>query len=78
MTTLQELEDLRRYTTDPQTLDELSRRILDLRETLDREPYIFDRRFLFRLLSMGHSQFAESGASAFVLRTQAESAAREA
>jgi len=59
MATLQELEDLRRYTTDPQTLNELNRRILDLREVLGREPYIFDRRFLFRLLSMGHSQFAE-------------------
>ena len=23
------------------------------------EPYVFDRRFLFRVLSMGHSQFAE-------------------
>ena len=59
MATLQELEDLRRYTSDPQTLNELNRRILDLREALGREPYIFDRRFLFRLLSMGHSQFAE-------------------
>ncbi|NTU62931.1 MAG: acyltransferase domain-containing protein, partial [Chloroflexi bacterium] len=59
MATLQELEDLRRYTTDPQTLNELNRRILDLREVLGHEPYVFDRRFLFRLLSMGHSQFAE-------------------
>ncbi|MFO0592926.1 MAG: SDR family NAD(P)-dependent oxidoreductase [Polyangiaceae bacterium] len=33
------------------------------RETLEaqeaREPYVFDRRFLFRILAMGHSQFAE-------------------
>ncbi len=59
MATLQELEDLRRYTSDPQTLAELNRRILDLREALSREPYVFDRHFLFRVLSMGHSQFAE-------------------
>ena len=26
---------------------------------LEKEPYTFDRRFLFRVLSMGHSQFAE-------------------
>ena len=26
---------------------------------LEREPYEFDRRFLFRILAMGHSQFAE-------------------
>ena len=26
---------------------------------IEKEPYIFDRRFLFRVLSMGHSQFAE-------------------
>ena len=24
-----------------------------------REPFNFDRRFLFRILAMGHSQFAE-------------------
>jgi malonyl CoA-acyl carrier protein transacylase len=53
------LEDLRRYTTDPATLNELNRRIGDLRETLEREPYEFDRRFIFRILAMGHSQFAE-------------------
>ena len=26
---------------------------------IDKEPFVFDRRFLFRILSMGHSQFAE-------------------
>ena len=26
---------------------------------LENEPYEFDRRFLFRVLSMGHSQLAE-------------------
>ncbi|MEI2690905.1 MAG: beta-ketoacyl synthase N-terminal-like domain-containing protein [Anaerolineae bacterium] len=53
------LEDLRGYTSDMQTLQELSRRIGDLREQMEREPYNFDRRFIFRILSMGHSQFAE-------------------
>ena len=53
------LEDLRRYTTDTATLQEIGRRIADLRETLEREPYEFDRRFIFRILAMGHSQFAE-------------------
>ena len=56
---LETLEDLRNYTTDGATLSELSRRITELRDTLEREPYVFDRRFLFRILSMGHSQFAQ-------------------
>ena len=38
---------------------EMARRIDDLRAGLEREPYTFDRRFLFHVLSMGHSQFAE-------------------
>ena len=38
---------------------EMARRIDDLRTELEREPYNFDRRFLFHILSMGHSQFAE-------------------
>lgn len=38
---------------------ELDRRIGELRGILEKEPYVFDRRFLFRTLSMGHSQFAE-------------------
>ncbi|HET9221190.1 MAG TPA: beta-ketoacyl synthase N-terminal-like domain-containing protein, partial [Roseiflexaceae bacterium] len=53
------LEDLRRYTQDPAMLSEIDRRIGALRDELEREPYAFDRRFLFRVLSMGHSQFAE-------------------
>jgi acyl transferase domain-containing protein len=53
------LEDLRSYTSDMQTLQEINRRIGDLREQMEREPYQFDRRFIFRILSMGHSQFAE-------------------
>jgi len=38
---------------------EMARRIDDLRAEIEREPYAFDRRFLFHILSMGHSQFAE-------------------
>ena len=28
-----------------------------LREQLEQAPYHFDRRFIFRILAMGHSQF---------------------
>jgi acyl transferase domain-containing protein/NAD(P)-dependent dehydrogenase (short-subunit alcohol dehydrogenase family) len=38
---------------------EINRRIEALRAAIDKEPYVFDRRYLFRVLSMGHSQFAE-------------------
>lgn len=56
---LRMLTDLRRYATEPETLREIGRREAELRDALEREPYEFDRRFLFRVLSMGHSQFAE-------------------
>ncbi len=58
-TQLASLEDLRRHTQDQGTLREIQRRSAELGEALAREPYAFDRRFLFRVLSMGHSQFAE-------------------
>src|SRR5579885_823962 len=38
---------------------EIGRRIGELRAAIEKEPYTFDRRFMFRVLSMGHSQFAE-------------------
>ena len=38
---------------------EVDRRIDELRDAVEKKPYVFDRRFLFRTLSMGHSQFAE-------------------
>ena len=38
---------------------QVARRIDELRAALEKEPYVFDRRFLLRVLSMGHSQFAE-------------------
>ncbi|MBE1495760.1 acyl transferase domain-containing protein/acyl carrier protein [Amycolatopsis lexingtonensis] len=38
---------------------DLDRRIGELDAAIAAEPFEFDRRFLFRVLSMGHSQFAE-------------------
>jgi len=40
-------------------IQELDRRIAEVRADIARNPYIFERRFLFKTLSMGHSQFAE-------------------
>jgi acyl transferase domain-containing protein/NAD(P)-dependent dehydrogenase (short-subunit alcohol dehydrogenase family)/acyl carrier protein len=40
-------------------LQDLQRRISELRLAIEQDPFVFDRRFLFRVLSMGHSQFAE-------------------
>ena len=45
--------------TDAVVLAEVERRIEDVKRQLEEEPYALDRRFLFRMLSMGHSQFAE-------------------
>ena len=61
---LASLESLRQRLVDldgPDSLAvaEVDRRIHDLHHALETEPYQFDRRFLFRILSMGHSQFAE-------------------
>ena len=40
-------------------LQEVDRRIQELDHLIAAEPFVFDRRFLFRVLAMGHSQFAE-------------------
>ncbi|PDW04854.1 type I polyketide synthase [Candidatus Viridilinea mediisalina] len=56
---LEELEALRAEVRDEQTLVALSRRIVALRDELAEQPYEFDRRFIFRILAMGHSQMAE-------------------
>jgi acyl transferase domain-containing protein/acyl carrier protein len=57
------LEDIRarlvNADSQPALRQELERRITDLRDSIERAPYHFDRRFMFRILSMGHSQFAE-------------------
>ncbi|MDM7995676.1 MAG: SDR family NAD(P)-dependent oxidoreductase [Acidobacteriota bacterium] len=39
--------------------EEIERRMAVLRQEIEQNVYHFDRRFLFRVLSMGHSQFAE-------------------
>ena len=59
---LNELKDLRaRISMEGQEdlAQEIDRRIAELQDAIEREPYVFDRRFLFHVLSMGHSQFAE-------------------
>ena len=40
-------------------VQDLNRHIAGLEAALEQNPYVFDRRFLLRVLSMGHSQFAE-------------------
>ncbi len=40
-------------------VQEIKRRIDELQAVIHKEPYVFNRRFLLRVLSMGHSQFAE-------------------
>jgi acyl transferase domain-containing protein/acyl carrier protein len=57
---LAELEALKAgAAASPETLRQLDERIAAVRAELAAEPYTFDRRFLFRVLAMGHSQFAE-------------------
>jgi acyl transferase domain-containing protein/acyl carrier protein len=53
------LEELRAESREGAMVAEFDRRIAAIREALARAPYRLDRRFLFRMLSMGHSQFAE-------------------
>jgi acyl transferase domain-containing protein/NAD(P)-dependent dehydrogenase (short-subunit alcohol dehydrogenase family) len=54
------LEELRLRAAGANGLgEEIGRRIDELRAALEAEPYLFDRRFLLRVLPMGHSQFAE-------------------
>ncbi|MBZ5720171.1 MAG: SDR family oxidoreductase [Acidobacteriia bacterium] len=40
-------------------VQEIDRRINEVRLAIEKEPYVFERRFLLRTLAMGHSQFAE-------------------
>jgi 3-oxoacyl-(acyl-carrier-protein) synthase len=53
------LEELQGRTSDASALGEIGRQLAQVDEELQREPYAFDRRFLLRILPMGHSQFAE-------------------
>jgi acyl transferase domain-containing protein/NAD(P)-dependent dehydrogenase (short-subunit alcohol dehydrogenase family)/acyl carrier protein len=57
---LADLESLRsRANGDDALGGELDRRIAELSDEIEQNPFAFDRLFLFRCLSMGHSQFAE-------------------
>ncbi len=61
---LEGLESLREWLTHQGNgsggaIDEVDRRIAELKGLVGETEYHFDRRFLFRVLSMGHSQFAE-------------------
>jgi len=53
------LESLRERAGSGPLAAELEHRMHELRAQIDAHPFEFDRRFLFRILSMGHSQFAE-------------------
>ena len=55
---LKELESLRVLASGA-AADEIDRRIAALKKEIEEKAYQFDRRFLFQVLSMGHSQFAE-------------------
>ncbi len=61
---LEGLESLREWLTHQGNgsggaIDEIDRRIAELKGLVGKTEYHFDRRFLFRILAMGHSQFAE-------------------
>ncbi len=57
---LERLLERARGTGAPEALlADIRREADDVREAIEKHPYAFDRRFLFRVLSMGHSQFAE-------------------
>ena len=59
---LSTLEDLRKSmdaASDATILQKLDSQIASLKAAIAQQPYAFDRRFLFRTLPMGHSQFAE-------------------
>ena len=55
------IEDMQSRVTYPHSAlaQELERRREELRRTIDADPYSLDRRFILRVLPMGHSQFAE-------------------
>jgi 3-oxoacyl-(acyl-carrier-protein) synthase len=56
---LEELCSLRERVSDAAVHAQLDARIAELQADIDAHPYHFDRRFLFQVLNMGHSQFAE-------------------
>ncbi|MGZ4812810.1 MAG: type I polyketide synthase, partial [Terriglobales bacterium] len=60
LATLESLQARAAETNGHSTLGrEIDRHAAELRAAIEKEPYVFDRRYLFRVLPMGHSQFAE-------------------
>ena len=58
----QQLENLRPHfihNGHGEIAQEIERRIAELTAEIEHDPYVYDRRFLFRVLPMGHSQLAE-------------------
>ena len=43
----------------PRLGQEMDRRMDELRAAIDKDRMYFDRRFVFRIMSMAHAQFAE-------------------
>ncbi|MFA9565138.1 MAG: beta-ketoacyl synthase N-terminal-like domain-containing protein, partial [Acidimicrobiales bacterium] len=57
---LHDLEHLReRVNDDDPVVPELDHMIHEVRADIEQNTYAYDRRFIFKVLSMGHSQFAE-------------------
>ncbi len=58
---LEDLQSLKQRLTgaDSGVAAEIRHRIHELEAELERNPYVFDRKFLFKAVSMGHAQFAE-------------------
>ena len=57
---LHDLEHLReRVSDDDPVIPELDHMVHEVRADIEQHPYQYDRRFIFKVLSMGHSQFAE-------------------
>jgi acyl transferase domain-containing protein len=59
---LKQLQELRAQSTPNGhngLAQEIERRIAEIQSALEQHPYTFERRFLLRVLSMGHSQLAE-------------------
>ena len=58
---LKELESVRALASGAtaSVIDDIDRRVAALKKEIEEKAFQFDRRFLFQVLSMGHSQFAE-------------------
>ncbi len=58
---LEEVRNLMALVSEDQTVlkDQMHKRAADLEIQLQEMDYHYDRRFIFRILAMGHSQFAE-------------------